>query len=131
MNFISYEEFKKTNFYSQFILDNPDVGYLKIQAFTAYGAIPIDDVDVIVTKDIGEYRVIFYEGKTDSDGIISDIMLPAPKAVTASDVEPSYTLYDLTCVSRGYETIKNYSIGMFGDVRVLQYVKMRQENSND
>ena len=58
-------------------------------------------------------------------------MLPAPKAVTANDVEPSYTLYDLTCVSRGYETIKNYSIGMFGDVRVLQYVKMRQENSND
>ena len=58
-------------------------------------------------------------------------MLPAPKAVTSSDVEPSYTLYALTCVSRGYETIKNYSIGMFGDVRVLQYVKMRQENSND
>ena len=131
MELIKYEDFKKLNEYQQFILDNPDVGYLKIQAFTAYGAIPIDDVDVLITKDIGEYKVIFYEGKTDSEGIISDIMLPAPKTVTASDVEPSYTLYDLTCVSRGYETIKNYSIGMFGDVRVLQYVKMRQENFND
>lgn len=131
MNFISYEEFKKTNLYNQFILDNPDVGYLKIQAFTAYGAIPISDVDVIVSKDIGEYRVIFYQGKTDSEGIISDIMLPAPETVTSSEVAPGYTLYDLTCVSYGYETIKNYSIGMFGDVRVLQYVKMRQEFSND
>ena len=131
MNFISYEDFKKTSLYNQFILDNPDVGYLKIQAFTAYGAIPISDVDVIVTKNIGDYKVIFYQGKTDADGIISDIMLPAPKTVTANDVEPSYTLYDLTCVSYGYETIKNYSIGMFGDVRVLQYVKMRQEYSDD
>ncbi len=131
MNFIRYENFKKTDFYNQFILDNPDVGYLKIQAFTAYEAIPISDVDVIITKDIGDYRVVFYEGKTDVDGIINDIMLPAPKTVTSSDVEPSYTLYDLTCISYGYETIKNYSIGMFGDVRVLQYVKMRQENIDD
>ena len=27
----------------------------------------------------------------------------------------------------GYETIKKYSIGMFGDVKVIQYVKMMPE----
>ena len=58
---ISYEEFKSTDLYQQFILDNPDVGYLKVQAFTAFGAIPISDVKIVVSKYIANYKVIFYE----------------------------------------------------------------------
>ena len=82
MEYIIYEEFKKTDLYQQFILDNPDVGYLIVQAFTAYGAIPIENVNIVISKDIGNYKVIFFQGVTDSSGIISDIMLPAclPKA---------------------------------------------------
>ena len=124
MNYITYEEFKRLNEYQQFILDNPDVGYLKVQAFTAYGAIPIENVKVIVFKDIGNYRVIFFEGNTDSSGIISDIMLPAPETITDPNATPAYTIYNMTAIDNEYESIKNYLIGMFGDVRVLQYVKM-------
>lgn len=124
MNYISFDDFKKLNEYQQFVLDNPDVGYLKVQAFTAYGAIPIEGVNILVYKDIGNYRVIFYEGVTDSSGIISDIMLPAPDAISDPDVTPAYTIYKMTAIHSEYEAIKNYSIGMFGDVRVLQYVKL-------
>ena len=124
MEYITYEEFKKSDLYQQFILDNPDVGYLKVQAFTAYGAIPIEGVSIVVYKDIGNYRVIFYNCVTDSSGIISDIMLPAPNAIKDPDAVPPYTIYNMTAIHSRYETIKNYSIGMFGDVRVLQYVKM-------
>ena len=124
MELISFEEFKKLNEYQQFILDNPDVGYLKVQAFTAYGAIPIENVNIVISKDIGNYKVIFFQGVTDSSGIISDIMLPAPETITNSDATPAYTIYNMTAIHSEYETIKNYSIGMFGDVRVLQYVKM-------
>lgn len=129
MNYISFEEFKRLNEYQQFILDNPDVGYLKVQAFTAYGAIPIENVKVIVSKDIGNYRVIFFEGNTDSSGIISDIMLPAPETITDPNATPAYTIYNMTAIHSEYEAIKNYSIGMFGDVRVLQYVKMMPQIS--
>ncbi len=129
MNYITYEEFKRLNEYQQFILDNPDVGYLKVQAFTAYGAIPIENVKVIVSKDIGNYRVIFFEGNTDSSGIISDIMLPAPETITDPNATPAYTIYNMTAIHSEYEAIKNYSIGMFGDVRVLQYVKMMPQIS--
>lgn len=124
MKLISYEEFKKLNEYQQFILDNPDVGYLKVQAFTAYGAIPIEGVNIVISKDIGDYKVIFFQGSTDSSGIISDIMLPAPETITNPDAVPAYTIYNMTAIHSEYETIKNYSIGMFGNVRVLQYVKM-------
>ena len=90
---------------------------------------PIENVKVIVSKDIGNYRVIFFEGNTDSSGIISDIMLPAPETITDPNATPAYTIYNMTAIHSEYEAIKNYSIGMFGDVRVLQYVKMMPQIS--
>lgn len=126
MTVISYEDFKKMDLYSDFIRENPDIGHVKVQVFTAYGAIPVSDTQIIITKDIEEYRVVFFQGKTDSSGIISDISLPAPKTVTSAtpEVVPEYTIYDLTAIHQGYETLKSYSIGIFGGVNIIQYVKM-------
>ena len=126
---ISYEEFMKLDEYKQFINENPDIGILKVQVFTAYGAIPISDTDIIISKNIGNYRVVFFKGKTDSSGIIADIELPAPpfELVPNPDVPPKYTLYDLSAIHIGYESIKQYSIGMFGGVKIIQYVKMNPE----
>lgn len=124
--FISLEEFKKLDEYQKFIKENPVFGYLKVQVFTAYGAIPISGADILITKDIGEYRVIFFQGKTDSSGIISNIELPAPPIDTFPDpnTPPQYTLYDLTTIHEGYESIKKNLIGMFGGIGIIQYVKM-------
>lgn len=124
MNIISYEEFKNTDLYQDFIRENPDLGYLKVQVFTAYGAIPIPNTSIIITKDIEEYKIVFFQGVTDSSGIISNIALPAPVTVTVSDEAPEYTLYDMTAISQEYEALKSYSIGMFGGINVIQYVKM-------
>lgn len=126
---ISYEDFKKLDEYQDFISENPDVGILKVQVFTAYGAIPIADTDILISKDIGNYRVVFFQGKTDSSGIISNIELPAPltDVVPNPEVPPKYTLYNLSAIHTGYEAIKQYSIGMFGGVKIIQYVKMSPE----
>lgn len=126
---ISNEEFMKLDEYQYFINENPDIGTLKVQVFTAYGAIPISDTDIIISKNIGNYRVIFFKGKTDSSGIIANIELPAPpfELVPNPDVPPKYTLYDLSAIHIGYESIKQYSIGMFGGVKIIQYVKMNPE----
>lgn len=127
MKIISFEEFKNTDLYDDFIQENSDVGKLKVQAFTAYGAIPVPDTRVIVYKDIEEYRVIFFQGVTDISGIISDINLPAPKMVTSNVETPIYTIYNMTAFNIGYEALKNYTIGMLGGVNVIQYVKMLPE----
>ena len=124
MKIISYEEFKNTDLYEDFIKENNDVGNLKVQVFTAYGAIPVPDTNIVVYKDIEEYRIIFFQGVTDSSGIISDIVLPAPKMVTSNEEAPIYTIYNMTAFNTGYETLKNFSIGMLGGVNVIQYVKM-------
>lgn len=124
--FVSLDDFKKMDSYQQFIKENPAVGYLKVQVFTAYGAIPIADTNILITKDIGGDKVVFFEGKTDSSGIISDIELPAPPINNLPDPNslPQYTVYDLTAIHLGYESIKKYLIGMFGGVGVIQYIKM-------
>jgi hypothetical protein len=136
MEYLSFDSFKKLDIYNDFISKNPALGHLKIQAFTAYGAIPVEGVEILIYKDIGEYNVIFYSGKTDKNGMIDDIVLPAPIAVKANSLDtPEYTIYEMNAIHEGYETIKKYTIGMFGDINVIQYVKMTPEvileNNND
>lgn len=128
MEFISFDEFKKLDIYNDFINMNPDLGVLKIEAFTAYEAIPIPDTEIIIYKDIGEYNVVFFRGKTDANGMIDNIFLPAPRQNESSSLElPSYTIYEMNAFHIGFETIKKYSIGMFGNIKVIQYVKMTPE----
>lgn len=126
MTLIGLSDFKNLPEYQDFINENPSVGTVKVQVFTAYGAIPVPDTAILITKVIGNYNVVFFQGDTDSSGIIDNIELPAPAAVPISnpDVVPGYTLYDMTAIHEGYETLKRYSIAMFGDVKIIQYVKM-------
>ena len=44
--------------------------------------------------------------------------------VTSNEDIPIYTIYNMTAFNTGYETLKNFSIGMLGGVNVIQYVKM-------
>ena len=124
-DYITFEDFKKNEIYKDFIEKNPDIGYLKVRVFTAEESIPITNADVLITKDIGSYKVIFYKGKTNKDGMIPSIELPAPKTIsTSSEQVPQYTLYEMNVVSEKYEAVKEYMIKMYGNVKVIQYVKM-------
>lgn len=126
MQNISLEEFKKTEVYQEFITQNPDKGTLKVQVFTADQAIPIPDTEIYITKEIGDYNVLFFQGVTDSSGIIDNIELPAPGGeynVETFEI-PKSTTYNLVASNDKYKEIKQYNISMFGGVRVLQYIKM-------
>ncbi len=123
---ISYEEFSKTDDYQGFVGVNPKQGSLKVMAFTAYQAIPIENAEIIITKEIGGNNVLFFRGYTDSSGIIDNISLPAPTSGYDDDnfQTSSTTSYKLTVVKDKYESVKQYIINMIGDVKVLQYIKM-------
>ncbi len=123
MKLISFEEFKNTDLYEDFIKENSSFGNLKVQVFTAYEAIPISNTTILITKEIEEYKVVFFRGVTDSSGIISNIKLPAPSMSSSLEI-PNYTVYELTALNSLYESLKNYTIGMLGGVNVIQYVKM-------
>ena len=59
--------------------------------------------------------------------MIDNIYLPTPKMSESNILEPLYTVYDMNAYHIGFETIKKYSIGMFGGIKVIQYVKMTPE----
>lgn len=126
MNFTTLEEFKKTESYQRFIEENPAIGRLKVEVFTAYKAVPIPDTEILVTKDIDGKRILFFRGRTDSSGMISNIELPSPKE--DKNFKPGdnaqYTMYDVTAIHEGFERIKKYDVAIFGDTGVIQYIKM-------
>lgn len=126
MNNITLEQFKKLPEYQNFIQKNPSTGNLKVQVFTADQAIPLPNTQVYITKQIGDYNVLFFEGMTDSSGIIDNIILPAPVGDFNVEefVAPDYTMYQLVASNDALKEIKQYQISMFGDVKVLQYIKM-------
>ncbi len=131
MDFITLEEFKKTADYQKFQEANPSSGRLKVEVFTAYQAIPVSNTEILVTKDIGDKKVMFFSGLTNSSGMISDIKLPSPpedKNFKPGDDAP-YTSYDVTAIHEGFEKIKKYDVAIFGNTGVIQYIKMIPEIS--
>ncbi|MBQ9024622.1 MAG: hypothetical protein IJ105_05305 [Bacilli bacterium] len=112
------EIFKNTNTYQNFINDNPKIGYLKIRASAANSALPIPNVKIIISKIIDNSNVIFYEGYTDSSGMIEKISLPAPTLDLNNMIKPSNTIYDITAT---YDEKEEYfNARMYEGVCVIQ-----------
>lgn len=125
MNYISYDEFKKSSLYSDFISLNPSVGYLKIKVDSALESYPVEGVEVLIYKDIGEDLVVFYYGKTDSNGIIDNIVLPSPKAMNINSLEvPDYEVYSLKINKKGYKEINYLDVVVYSDIKVIQNISL-------
>ena len=60
-------------------------------------------------------------------GVIDNIVLPTPKRVPNNYDLPRYTFYELSAIHVGYQDIKQYTISMFGNTKVIQYVRLVPE----
>jgi len=127
MDYITFDEFRLLKEYDDFLKENPDTGSLKVKVFTAGGAIPLANTNILILKQIGNYNVLFYNGITDSMGTLEDIVLPAPKSVSNNMDLPKYTFYEMSAIHVGYQDIKQYTIAIFGNTKVIQYVRMVPE----
>lgn len=116
------EEFRNTGIYKKFINMNTGSGILKIDAYTASGAYPLDGVSAKIYKDFGSDKVIFFEGVTNSSGIIDNIILPTKKLEKeineASDID--FTTYDLEVRYDKYNLEKVYDVSIFDNIKVIQ-----------
>ena len=131
MDYMTFDEFQKLGEYQTFMKENPSTGTLRVNVFTANGAIPLADANVLITKKIGNYNVLFFDGLTNSSGAIDNIVLPAP-SVSSNNMEvPGYTFYELNANHAGYQAVEQYEIAMFGNTKVIQYVKLMPEVENN
>lgn len=136
INVNDVDKLKNNAEYNQFLRDNPSTGTLKVRTTSASSALPVSGVDIIVSKEIGENTIIFFEGKTDDSGMINNIKLPTPIKVSSDLEVPKFSTYKLEAKYSPDNFNKIYSISLCCSISVIQYinitplVNMEERNGN-
>ena len=113
-----------TESYKKFINNNPTTANLNIRTSAANDAIPIGGVRIIVSKEIDDNKIIFYDGLTDESGMINDIKLPTPKLNTDDLEAPNGIFYDLEAIYSEDNIDRKYKILMYPDICVVQNINI-------
>lgn len=116
------EGFINTESYKRFIMDNPGIGRLKIHAYAASEALPVAGLRIVVSKNIDDLKVIFFDGYTDSSGMIEKLSLPTPKLNLNNLDVPLSTVYEIEAFFPNELNKHVYSVNMYDDVCVLQNI---------
>ena len=119
---VNDKDFLNSEVYKSFINSNSGVGFLKIRAYAASGAVPISGLSIVVSKDIGGNKVIFFEGVTNDSGVIERISLPAPRIDSDNLVSPILTTYDISAVYEGEN--KLYRVNVYDGIYVVQNINL-------
>lgn len=105
-------------------------GSLRFRTYTARGALPVAGARVVVYKNIGGKKHIFYSLTTDSSGLTQVMSLPTPPKELSetpdSTVQP-YALYDAEVTAAGYNDVLIRDLPVFEGVLSLQRVAMVPE----
>ena len=120
------EEFENSEAYKNFMSENSTEGMLKIQAYTANQAYPLEGVEIEVSKEIDGKKIIFFTGTTDSSGIIDDIMLPTVRSkedINSKD-DILYTKYHITANYPRSHVKKEYDVAMFDSIKIIQPIRI-------
>ncbi len=118
LNFINSEVYKK------FMEENPGRGTLLIRASAAKEAIPIANLDIIVRKKINKYNVIFFQGKTDSSGMIKNLSLPTPAQNINDLTVPPSTNYEIIATIQNNNVQNTYIVNMYNNICVIQNINI-------
>ena len=129
MNTVNFddEKFINTEIYNNFKKANPGKGYLSVRAYAARQAIPISGVKVIVSKQLGNTKVIFFEGLTDNSGVINQIALPAPESNIDDLVVPKVSIYDVEALYDKSNIDLLFKVNMYANVQVIQNINIVPE----
>lgn len=114
----SYDALK----YPTFASSNRGVGTLKVQVFVANHAYPLEGVKVVITKEIEKETVLFYEGYTNSSGIIDPITLPSIKQEkeVESVEDILYTTYTLKATHPTTFEVRTFEVSIFDNMKIIQ-----------
>lgn len=119
---VNDKDFLNSELYKSFINSNSGIGFLKIRAYAASGAVPISGLSIVVSKDIGGNKVIFFEGVTNDSGVIERISLPAPRIDSDNLVSPILTTYNISAVYEGEN--KLYKVNVYDGIYVVQNINL-------
>ena len=119
---VNDSNFVNSELYRSFINENPGLGFLKIRAYAASQAVPISGLSVVVSRDIGDNRVIFFEGVTNDSGVIERISLPAPRMSSDNMIAPILSTYDISTTYEGES--RTYKVNIYDNIYVVQNINV-------
>ncbi len=112
---------------AEFEKENPKVGVLRVETFIAGRALPVTDVNIVVTHRIGEDEVVYYNVNTNEVGIVDGLTLPAPDASTSqSPNQPNpFATYTLYATRDRYRPQGPIEIQIFDGIKTIQPLLMQ------
>lgn len=117
----NYQDFSLDQLGS-FLTAHPGRGTMRIQVSTADGTFPIADAVVEVSAVLGGTALPLYRRKTNSSGIVDNLILPAkPRFIsqreeTASD---SGTLYTVSVSRSGFRPLTDTRVVIYDGVETI------------
>lgn len=102
-------------------------GTLKVRAYTAGGALPVEGAIVRITGAEEENKNVAYSLLTDNDGVTERITLPTPPRELSefpSPTETPFAIYNIEIIKDGYFTKRLYNVPVFEGINSEQPVAM-------
>lgn len=102
-------------------------GKLRIRAYTAGGALPVENALVKIRGAEEDNRLVAYTLVTDFDGLTPEVRLPAPSleySLSPDPLEAPYSVYDVEISAPGYYTKRISGLTVFPGVNSIQLVNM-------
>ena len=108
-------------------------GTLRVRAYTASGALPIEGAVVRVMGAGEDNRLIVFSSLTDRDGLSELMILPTPDKELSLSPGPSelpYSVYDLEISLDGYYTKRINGLTVFPGINSIQLINMIPGSGN-
>ena len=121
---VNDNDFLNSSLYKEFINKNPSNGYLRIRAYSANEALPVQGLKVIISTEFNGNNIIFFEGETNNSGLIDRISLPAPKSITNNLDVPDKTTYEILATYPEENLNTVYSVNMYEGICVVQNINV-------
>ncbi len=118
--------------YRRFLDKNPGKGNLKIHAYAASEALPINGLHVVVSTSFENQIIPFFDGYTDASGMIPNISLPAAKLDFDNLIAPVPTVYSIVASFDSLEK-QQFTVRMYDGISVVQninYIPGGMNNGN-
>ena len=121
---VNDKEFINSDMYKNFLMNNPSEGSLRVRAYAANQAIPISGLRVVISKEIDNNNVIFFDGYTNDSGLIDRVKLPTPSIDSNNLDAPKGIIYDITATYVPENINLYYKVNMYENVCVVQNINI-------
>ena len=121
---INDENFINSDIYKSFIKENP------VNDWNIYKTKEASNEIGLLAEFIESIIIIFYDGFTDTSGVIEKIVLSAPRLTSDNLDVPSKIVYDIKATYPNNLVDLKYQVNIYEDIFVIQNINIVPEASS-